>query len=73
MMTQNKLIIIFMKNLKKLLRDELKSVKGGLLSPTGDYKCCWKGTTNCSSTVHHDHAPGGGDLTCVEGAVLTPA
>ncbi len=72
LMTQNKLIIILMKNLKKLLREDLKTVKGGLAQPSGDYKCCWKGTDNCSSSVHHDHSTGG-NLSCVEGAVLTPA
>lgn len=42
-----------MKNLKKLSRNELKTVLGGLEQPTGDYKCCWKDTDNCSSTVSH--------------------
>ncbi len=61
-----------MKNFKKLQRNELKNVTGGFEQPSGDYKCCWEGTTNCSTSVHHDHGTGG-DLTCVKGAVLTPA
>ncbi|QDP85460.1 hypothetical protein FNJ88_07745 [Chryseobacterium sp. SNU WT5] len=61
-----------MKNLKMLSRNQLRTVNGGLAQPTGDYKCCWKGTTNCSTTVHHEHGTGG-DLGCVKGAVLTPA
>lgn len=61
-----------MKNLKKISRNTLQLITGGFENPTGSYKCCWKGTDNCSQAVFHDHATGG-DLSCVKGAVLTPA
>lgn len=63
-----------MRNLKKLSRNELKMVNGGFfLQPTGDYVCCWIGTDNCSSPMHHTHTDGdGGDLRCVPGAELRP-
>lgn len=38
-----------MKNLKRLSRDELKSVKGGVPVGPGVYACCVG--TRCSSTV----------------------
>lgn len=61
-----------MKNLRKLSRNGLKQITGGFENPTGNYKCCWQGTNNCSQPVHHDHATGG-DLSCVKGAELKPA
>ncbi|AKH95346.1 bacteriocin-like protein [Elizabethkingia anophelis] len=62
-----------MKNLKQLSRNALRTVNGGFENPSGDYKCCWKGTDNCSKAVHHDHDNAGGDLSCVKGAELRPA
>ncbi|WP_336664506.1 bacteriocin-like protein [Elizabethkingia meningoseptica] len=69
-----------MKNLKQLSRNALRTVNGGFanpdaeaVNPSGDYKCCWKGTDNCSKAVHHDHDNAGGNLSCVKGAELRPA
>ena len=62
--------------MKKLSKDEMKKVMGGLheLSPIsagdgsdgGNYKCCWTDTSNCSECVY---LSGGGK--CVSGATLT--
>lgn len=55
-----------MKNLKKLSRGELKTVRGG----TGTYRCCWdKEPGNCSSTINISHEESS-NLSCVDGAHL---
>ncbi|UZT96031.1 hypothetical protein ODZ84_12395 [Chryseobacterium fluminis] len=56
-----------MKNLKKISRDGLKTIKGGQLVPSGVYACCVG--NQCSSTVTLYL---GGDIFCgQEGAVVT--
>ncbi|WP_299181131.1 hypothetical protein [uncultured Chryseobacterium sp.] len=56
-----------MKKLKKISREELKTIKGGERVPSGVYACCIG--DQCSSTVTLYL---GGDIFCgQEGAVLT--
>lgn len=55
-----------MKNLKKISREELKTVKGGQIVPSGVYACCVG--NECSSTITSYL---GGDFTCGSGATLT--
>ena len=64
-MTQNILNIFIMQNLKKLSREDLKSVKGGQPVGPGVYACC-KGTS-CSSTVTVTNYD---DLICGTGTYL---
>lgn len=47
-----------------LSRKELKNIEGGrmMMSGPGLHKCCWEGTSNCSTCNEH-HG-------CVSGAVL---
>ncbi|WP_410493178.1 bacteriocin-like protein [Chryseobacterium sp. Leaf404] len=57
-----------MKNLKKLSREELKTLSGGkrIEDVKGNWKCCWTGTTNCSECVINAIP------SCVQGATPTP-
>ncbi len=59
-----------MKNLKKLSREDLKKVNGGLMEP-GSWRCCMTdGSGRCSAAVYGDSD----DLMCVDsGTVLRPA
>ncbi|WP_455423670.1 bacteriocin-like protein [Chryseobacterium gallinarum] len=47
-----------MKNLKKLLKNDLKTIEGGFIKDDGcRYKCCWNNQPgNCSETImlHRD-------------------
>jgi hypothetical protein len=55
-----------MKNLKKLSRNELKLVTGGMPVGNGIYACCVGRT--CSNTVSVNFYD---DLSCSNGAILT--
>ena len=57
--------------MKKLSREEMKNVKGGNAPAGGGddygcYKCCWTGTTNCS-TCEKSYST----AKCSAGATLT--
>ena len=58
-----------MKNLKKLLKNDLKTIEGGFIIDDGcRYKCCWNNQPgNCNETIT---AAPGQTVSCVEGAKL---
>ncbi|MFE3867525.1 hypothetical protein ACFX5E_05485 [Flavobacterium sp. LS2P90] len=61
--------ILNLEGAQRLTKNEQKLIKGGLQEMAIDdggacKKCCWAGTTNCSTGVE-------GGTSCVAGAVLT--